>query len=233
MSEITVPAMGESITEGTIYKWHVQEGDAVNQGDVLLELETDKVNLEISAEESGVVEKILRKDGETVQIGEVIGRLAAGGEAAAAASAALTKEEPKAEEKAAPAAPSVPAEPAKEGETYLAASPAARKLAREQGIDLEQVNRDPKGRIYQENVRNHAEAPAPRPAAAAPAAQTAAPSRNLPARKTCRTSAHVPPPGNDRQTSGGSTAHGRYADYLQRSRYDRDYGHPQTPQRCV
>ncbi|WP_339321983.1 2-oxoglutarate dehydrogenase complex dihydrolipoyllysine-residue succinyltransferase [Paenibacillus sp. FSL W8-0194] len=178
MSEITVPAMGESITEGTIYKWHVQEGDAVNQGDVLLELETDKVNLEISAEESGVVEKILRKDGETVQIGEVIGRLAAGGEAAAAASAAPAKEEPKAEEKAAPAAPaapSVPAEPAKEGETYLAASPAARKLAREQGIDLEQVNRDPKGRIYQENVRNHAEAPAPRPAAAAPAAQTAAP----------------------------------------------------------
>lgn len=181
MSEITVPAMGESITEGTIYKWHVQEGDAVNQGDVLLELETDKVNLEISAEESGVVEKILRKDGDTVQIGEVIGRLAAGGEAAAAASSAPAKEEPKAEEKAAPAAPAasaapnVPAEPAKEGESYLAASPAARKLAREQGIDLEQVNRDPKGRIFQENVKNHAEAPAPRPAAAAPAAQTAAP----------------------------------------------------------
>jgi len=181
VSEITVPAMGESITEGTIYKWHVQEGDAVNQGDVLLELETDKVNLEISAEESGVVEKILRKDGDTVQIGEVIGRLAAGGEAAAAASSAPAKEEPKAEEKAAPAAPAasaapnVPAEPAKEGESYLAASPAARKLAREQGIDLEQVNRDPKGRIFQENVKNHAEAPAPRPAAAAPAAQTAAP----------------------------------------------------------
>lgn len=174
MSEITVPAMGESITEGTIFKWHVKEGDAVNQGDVLLELETDKVNLEISAEESGVVEKILRNDGDTVQIGEVLGRISAGGEAAAAAPA---KEEPKAPEKAAPApaAPSAPApaESAKEGDSYLAASPAARKLAREQVIDLEQVNRDPKGRIFQDNVKSHAEAPAPRQSAPAPTAPPA------------------------------------------------------------
>lgn len=177
MSEITVPAMGESITEGTIYKWHVNEGDAVNQGDVLLELETDKVNIEISAEASGVIEKILKNDGDTVQIGEVIGRISAGGEAAGASAPAKT--EPKAEEKAAPApapaAPSAPApaEPGKEGESYLAASPAARKLAREQGIDLEQVNRDPKGRIFQDNVKNHTEAPAPRPSAPAPAAAPA------------------------------------------------------------
>ena len=64
MSEITVPAMGESITEGTIFKWHVKEGDSVNIGDVPLELETDKVNLEISAESEGVVEKSFVKKGE-------------------------------------------------------------------------------------------------------------------------------------------------------------------------
>ncbi|MFU1796850.1 2-oxoglutarate dehydrogenase complex dihydrolipoyllysine-residue succinyltransferase [Paenibacillus azoreducens] len=176
MSEITVPAMGESITEGTIFKWHVKEGEAVNQGDVLLELETDKVNLEISADESGVLEKILRNDGDTVQIGEVIGRISEGGEAAvAAANTPAAKEEPKAEVNAAPApeASNVPAEPVKEGESYLAASPAARKLAREQGIDLDQVNRDPKGRIYQDNVKNHAAPAAPRPAASAPAAPAA------------------------------------------------------------
>ena len=61
MSEVKVPEMGESIMEGTIAKWHVKEGDNVNQGDVLAELETDKVNIEISAEESGIVAKLLSK----------------------------------------------------------------------------------------------------------------------------------------------------------------------------
>lgn len=75
MSEIKVPAMGESITEGTVSRWMVKEGETVNQGDVLLELETDKVNIEISAEESGVLEKIIRQEGETVEIGETIGTL--------------------------------------------------------------------------------------------------------------------------------------------------------------
>ncbi|OZB96291.1 2-oxoglutarate dehydrogenase complex dihydrolipoyllysine-residue succinyltransferase [Paenibacillus sp. XY044] len=183
MSDITVPAMGESITEGTIFKWHVEEGQAVSQGDVLLELETDKVNLEISAEEDGVLEKILRKDGDTVQIGEVIGRLGTGGGAKPASAPAAKEEAPQAQQPSAPAAapaqPAAPAaaEPARsgEGEGYLAASPAARKLAREQGIDLDQVSsRDPKGRIYTDNVKNHADAPAA-PQAAAPAPQAAAP----------------------------------------------------------
>lgn len=183
MSDITVPAMGESITEGTIFKWHVEEGQAVSQGDVLLELETDKVNLEISAEEDGVVEKILRKDGDTVQIGEVIGRMGTGGGAKPASAPAAKEEAPQSQQPSAPAAapaqPAAPAaaEPARsgEGEGYLAASPAARKLAREQGIDLDQVSsRDPKGRIYPDNVKNHTEAPAA-PKAAAPAPQAAAP----------------------------------------------------------
>ncbi|WP_036639616.1 biotin/lipoyl-containing protein, partial [Paenibacillus durus] len=85
MSEIKVPDLGESITEGTIYKWIVKEGDHVGQGDVLAELETDKVNLEISAEESGVISAILRKDGDNVAVGEVIGLIGSGGDGKASA----------------------------------------------------------------------------------------------------------------------------------------------------
>ena len=109
MSEIKVPAMGESITEGTVSRWMVKEGDTVNQGDVLLELETDKVNIEISAEESGVLEKIIRQEGETVEIGETIGTLSAGsggGSAPAASEPAAAEAKP-----ASAPAPEVPAAP--------------------------------------------------------------------------------------------------------------------------
>ncbi|MCM3496171.1 2-oxoglutarate dehydrogenase complex dihydrolipoyllysine-residue succinyltransferase [Paenibacillus lactis] len=195
MSEITVPAMGESITEGTIFKWHVKEGDRVNIGDVLLELETDKVNLEISAESEGVVEKILRQEGENVTIGEVIGQIspqegvkpsapAPQAEAPAAAPAAA---QPAQE---APKAPAPAPEAGVEG-SNLTASPSARKLARERGIDLEQVQgRDPIGRIYHDDVKNHTEgskpaAPASKPSApAAPAVQAPAAEYGKPVERT-------------------------------------------------
>ncbi|MFS0870206.1 2-oxoglutarate dehydrogenase complex dihydrolipoyllysine-residue succinyltransferase [Paenibacillus xylanilyticus] len=186
MSEIKVPAMGESITEGTVSRWLVKEGETVNQGDVLLELETDKVNIEISAEESGVLEKIIRQEGETVEIGETIGTLAAGGGNGAPAS------EPAAEQKqaavpapeaAAVAAPPAPVAVATATESSdngtKTASPAARKLARERGIELDQVqSKDPIGRVYQEDVKSHstqAPAPTPAPASKAPAAPASAP----------------------------------------------------------
>ncbi|WP_058829235.1 2-oxoglutarate dehydrogenase complex dihydrolipoyllysine-residue succinyltransferase [Paenibacillus polymyxa] len=167
MSDIIVPAMGESITEGTISKWLVKEGDSVGQGDVLLELETDKVNLEISAEEAGVVQKILRQEGDTVVIGEAVGLIGndSGAEATGAGEAAATQapEAPsvatsptsvesggKAVEKS---APPIPSNSDGNGQT---ASPSARKLARERGIDLEQVQgKDPLGRVFQEDVKTH------------------------------------------------------------------------------
>ncbi|PAD75134.1 2-oxoglutarate dehydrogenase complex dihydrolipoyllysine-residue succinyltransferase [Paenibacillus campinasensis] len=177
MSEITVPAMGESITEGTIFKWHVKEGDAVSVGDVLLELETDKVNLEISAEAEGVVEKILRQEGENVTIGEVIGQIAAQEGVTKSAPAPKAEEPAPAKSEAAPAAeavkPPAPA-PVDSGDASgTTASPSARKLARERGIDLEQVQgRDPIGRIYHDDVKNHqaGEASASKPASPAAAA---------------------------------------------------------------
>ncbi|MHA0856591.1 2-oxoglutarate dehydrogenase complex dihydrolipoyllysine-residue succinyltransferase [Paenibacillus sp. CMAA1364] len=169
MNNIIVPAMGESITEGTIYKWHVSEGEAVKTGDVLLELETDKVNLEISAESNGVLEKILRQNGDTVQIGEVIGRIQTGGEAGMSSDSQAKEAVPVDKEQTnvvedtmqkKSAAKSSESVSTNESASFLAASPSARKLARERGIELEQVqDRDSKGRIYQENVRNYSDEP--------------------------------------------------------------------------
>ncbi|MBB3111270.1 2-oxoglutarate dehydrogenase E2 component (dihydrolipoamide succinyltransferase) [Paenibacillus phyllosphaerae] len=163
MSEIKVPEMGESITEGTIAKWVVKVGDQVNQGDVLVELETDKVNLEISADESGVLTEIVNQEGDTVAVGAVIGRIgaaAAGGSPAPAAQPAAAAPAPT--PAAAPAAVAVAAPPVQQAASYdaasVAATPAARKLARERGIDLQQVaTADPIGRIGKDDVKNHTE----------------------------------------------------------------------------
>ncbi|GFN30873.1 2-oxoglutarate dehydrogenase complex dihydrolipoyllysine-residue succinyltransferase [Paenibacillus xylaniclasticus] len=174
MSDIIVPAMGESITEGTISKWVVQEGAAVRQGDVLLELETDKVNIEIGAEADGIVTSILKKEGDTVAIGEVIGTIGEGSGAPAAPAAPAQPEAAAPAPAAAPAAPAAAPAPVADT-TGVNASPAARKLAREKGIDLSAVpTRDPIGRVYSDDVKSASNAPAPAPAAA-PSAAAAAP----------------------------------------------------------
>ncbi|KGE19686.1 2-oxoglutarate dehydrogenase complex dihydrolipoyllysine-residue succinyltransferase [Paenibacillus wynnii] len=182
MSEIKVPDLGESISEGTIYKWLVNEGDTVGQGDVLAELETDKVNLEISAEEDGVITSILRQAGENVAVGEAIGIIGSGAgsqpqvTAAAAVEGAASSSAPAepAASVSATAPEAAPEGPAAAGESNAAlASPGARKLARERGIDLGEVSaRDPIGRIGQADVKEHGAAA---PAAAAPAVSAPAP----------------------------------------------------------
>ncbi|WP_081418964.1 2-oxoglutarate dehydrogenase complex dihydrolipoyllysine-residue succinyltransferase [Paenibacillus sp. Leaf72] len=177
MQQIIVPAMGESITEGTISKWIVKVGDSVKQGDVLLELETDKVNIEISAEQDGTIQEITRSEGDTVQIGEAIGSIAAGGAAPSSPAAEPAKAAP-AVEAAAPAQAAPIAPPAAEADSkggQVAASPAARKLAREKGIDLTQVqSRDPLSRVSSDDVRSHGTQPAAPQAPAAPAAKAPA-----------------------------------------------------------
>jgi len=166
--------MGESITEGTISKWVVQEGAAVRQGDVLLELETDKVNIEIGAEADGIITSILKKEGDTVAIGEVIGTIGEGSGAPAAPAAPAQPEASAAPVASAPAAAPAAAAVAVVDTTGVNASPAARKLAREKGIDLNAVStRDPIGRVYSEDVKSASNAPAPAPAVAAPAAPAA------------------------------------------------------------
>ncbi|MGI6127421.1 MAG: 2-oxoglutarate dehydrogenase complex dihydrolipoyllysine-residue succinyltransferase [Planifilum sp.] len=158
MMEIKVPELAESITEGTISKWVKREGEPVQEGEVVAELETDKVNVEISAEREGTLKKILKQEGETVRVGEAIALLGeAGGGEAPAGEAEKEAEEPGSD----------PPEPREaEGNGVDAdrpspadlpvATPAARKWARERGIDLRRVStRDPRGRVTAEDVRNY------------------------------------------------------------------------------
>lgn len=148
--EVRVPSMGESIVEAVIGAWRKHEGDPVAPGDVLVELETEKVNVEITAEQAGVLQKILKREGETVTVGEVIALLAEGAEVAAPAPAAAA---PAATGAAGPppAAPETP-EPAPPP-TLVRATPAVRRLAEEYGIDLSEVPASGEGgRITREDV---------------------------------------------------------------------------------
>ena len=102
MTDITVPQLGESVTEATVGQWLKAAGDAVAKDEVLVELETDKVSIEVSAPEDGTLSEISAAEGETVEIGALLGRVNAGGSAAASAPA------PAAKEASAPAASSAP-----------------------------------------------------------------------------------------------------------------------------
>src|ERR687890_1822343 len=80
-AEIHVPELGESVADATVGRWLKQEGEAVKSGDPLVELETDKINFEVEAEQDGVLQSISKDEGETVNVGEVIGTIGEGGEA--------------------------------------------------------------------------------------------------------------------------------------------------------
>ncbi|QGH35790.1 2-oxoglutarate dehydrogenase complex dihydrolipoyllysine-residue succinyltransferase [Gracilibacillus salitolerans] len=164
MKEIKVPELAESITEGTIAEWLVSEGDSVEKGDPICELETDKVNVEVNADYSGVIAEFVKNEGDDVEVGEVIAKIDENGEAGGgSAESSNDKEEPqpKEEEKKAEPKKEEPAskdatEPKKAGkEQKVVASPAARKRARELGIDLNDITpTDPLGRIRPEDVEN-------------------------------------------------------------------------------
>ncbi len=135
IEQITMPQLGESVTEGTISKWLVSVGDKVNKYDPIAEVMTDKVNAEIPSSFTGVIKEIIANEGETLPVGAVICTIEVEGENAAAPAAETKQEEaPKAEPTAA-AAPA-PKKPAGEKGRY---SPAVLRLAQEHNIDLEQV----------------------------------------------------------------------------------------------
>ncbi|MDE1567672.1 2-oxoglutarate dehydrogenase complex dihydrolipoyllysine-residue succinyltransferase [Aquabacter sediminis] len=129
-TEIRVPTLGESVTEATIGKWFKKPGDAVKADEPLVELETDKVTVEVPAPAAGVLSEIIAKDGETVGVGALLGAIAEGGAAAAAAPAAPKAEAPKAAPAPAAAAPAAPAKPAPGAEN----GPAVSRLAAESGV---------------------------------------------------------------------------------------------------
>ena len=158
--EIIMPKLGVDMQEGEIIEWKKQEGDVVNEGDILLEIMSDKTNMELEAEDSGVLLKITRQAGETVPVTEVIGYIGAEGEVVAdkAASAPAAEPTPKVEEVAAVAEPVVAAQtqaPVVHEGGKVRATPKARKLARELGIDLAQVpGTGAKGRVHADDVEN-------------------------------------------------------------------------------
>ncbi|MDM5192610.1 2-oxoglutarate dehydrogenase complex dihydrolipoyllysine-residue succinyltransferase [Bacillus hominis] len=171
MIEIKVPELAESISEGTISQWLINVGDKVEKGGSVVELETDKVNVEIIAEDSGIVSKLLGEPGDTVEVGATIAILDANGAAVAVSTPAPANEQPKQETTEAPKAetPSAEQNKALQGlpnTNRPIASPAARKMARELGIDLNDVrSTDPLGRVRPHDVQAHAAAPKEAPAA--------------------------------------------------------------------
>ena len=161
--EIKAPAFPESVADGTVATWHKKPGEAVKRDELIVDIETDKVVMEVLAEADGVVGEIIKGEGETVLSGEVLGTLNAGAAAAAPAAAA-----------AAPAPAAAAAAPAAAEDKIL--SPAARKIADEAGLDRNSIDGTGKGgRVTKEDA---VAAASGKPAA--PAAKAAAPAADAP-----------------------------------------------------
>jgi len=188
--EILMPALSPTMEEGTLAKWLVKEGDTVNSGDLIAEIETDKATMEFEAVDEGVVGKIVIAEGsEGVKVNSLIAVLLEDGESAddiasgatAAPAAAPAEAAPVASDAGAPApvAAPAPAAPAAADGTRIFASPLARRIAADKGLDLSTLQGSgPRGRIVKADVENATAAPkaeaaapkaAPAPAAAAPA----------------------------------------------------------------
>jgi len=140
MTEIRVPTLGESVTEATIGKWFKKPGDAVAVDEPLVELETDKVTIEVPAPAAGVLSEIAAKDGETVAVGALLGQIKDGGAAKAAPPAAAVQpagaqpaaaQPPPPKPAAQPAPPPVP----RPAPADAPPAPSVRRLAAESGVD--------------------------------------------------------------------------------------------------
>jgi 2-oxoglutarate dehydrogenase E2 component (dihydrolipoamide succinyltransferase) len=171
--EIKVPAMGESVTEATISKWFKKEGDTVKRDEPLLELETDKVTVEVPSPADGAIESISAQAGATVQVGALLGAIAEGKAGTAPAKPAAPKAE-------APKPATAPAAPAPKADAP--AMPSAKRIAEETGISLSSVpgtGRD--GRVTKGDMLEalSARSSTPQPVAATvPASVSAGPRAN-------------------------------------------------------
>ncbi|WP_374437897.1 2-oxoglutarate dehydrogenase complex dihydrolipoyllysine-residue succinyltransferase [Pseudomonas panipatensis] len=168
--EIKAPTFPESVADGTVATWHKKPGDAVKRDELIVDIETDKVVIEVLAEADGVLAQIIKNEGDTVLSNELLGTLSEGGAAAAAPAPAAAA--PVAAPAAAAAAPAAAADDA-------ILSPAARKIAEENGIDPNSIAGTGKGgRVTKEDVVAAVEAKKSAPAAVA--AKPAAPAAEAP-----------------------------------------------------
>ncbi len=176
MTQIVVPVLGESVSEATVAQWLKKEGETVQADEPLVELETDKVTLEVNAPEAGVITKITVGEGENVEVGAILGELEAGAAANDAAPAeAPAAEAPKEEPAPAPVAEAASAATSEEPKL----SPAVRKMIADNNLDASQIPASgDDGRITKEDVQKFmnagaapvaaASAPTPAPAPAVP-----------------------------------------------------------------
>jgi 2-oxoglutarate dehydrogenase E2 component (dihydrolipoamide succinyltransferase) len=151
MTNIVVPQLGESVVEARVSRWLKKEGDRVEVGEPVVELETEKIDLEVPADKGGVVQSIARKEGEDVKIGELLGVI----DDSAAGAAAAPADGPK------PPAPPAGAE--------TRATPTAKKMAKEHDVKLDSVQGSgPAGRVMKQDVQNAIKPAEPAPSAVAP-----------------------------------------------------------------
>jgi 2-oxoglutarate dehydrogenase E2 component (dihydrolipoamide succinyltransferase) len=169
---IVVPQLGESVIEARVARWLKKAGDAVSQGDPLVELETDKIDLEVNADASGVLSRIDRQEGEDVKVGEVLGVIEEGGTASVPRGAEAPPPQPRGAEAAPPQPRGAEAPPPQE----VRATATAKKMAADLGVDLSKVQATGEGgRVTKDDVQkaastNRTEPDKPRP--------------NLPARRS-------------------------------------------------
>ncbi len=214
--DIVTPTGGESVTEGTILEWSVKVGDTVKEGDTVVEISTDKVDMELPAPASGQITEILAGEGDTVTVGQVIARMTAGAAAGARASGPGETTPAPAGSQAAPGPPAAP--PVDGGNV----SPVARRIAAQEGVDLTTVHGTARrGRITKADVlaaagNGAAAAPAaapPAPAAApAPAPASAAPAAAAPPAAAPAPAAAPPPAAGATPLKGAAAVLARYMD---------------------
>ena len=249
-TDILVPTLGESVSEATIGRWFKKPGDAVAADEPLVELETDKVTLEVNAPAAGELGEILVKDGETVEPGALLGSIVEAGAGGGAKAPAAKKTETKADtrtEEATPKSEGADKAPAEEssaaygnhGEAAAPKSdrqagdngPAVAKMARESGIDPSTVNGTGKdGRVTKgDMIEATSKAPSAPAPAQEPARQAKAPSPPRPASKPDDAAREervkmTKPASDHRPPPQGRAEHRRHADHLQRGRHDRGDG---------
>jgi len=146
-TNIVVPELGESIVEATVIRWFKSEGESVNIGEALLELETEKANFEVAAEKQGVIKSILKNADEDVEVGEVLGILEEGAVSNDTPAETVTEEAPQAKESA-----------QTQESTTEKITPVAKNLANELNIDISNIKgTGPSGRITKEDVEKRME----------------------------------------------------------------------------
>jgi pyruvate dehydrogenase E2 component (dihydrolipoamide acetyltransferase) len=170
MPEITMPRLSDSMEEGTILKWLVAEGDEVKRGQPIAEIETDKANMTYETDTDGTVSELVAQEGDTLAIGEVIARI---GEGNGKPKSEKKEEEPEQEEEQEePQQEEGKPQPSSNGGERVKASPVARRMAGEMGVELAQLEGSgPGGRIVKADVEAAAKDGGERKPAAAPAAQ--------------------------------------------------------------